>query len=128
MNRATASGSLPAQLTPTAALLDSIQSHVNQLQQALERIRREAEAAAARTGAEATTGDPTRPLLLRVTEAAEMLGISRTKAYEMVRSQELLSVRLGGDEGQIRIPRRWLEQHIDRLMTEAIEHRGTNHG
>ena len=35
-------------------------------------------------------------LVLSVTEAAEMLGISRTLAYELVARQELPALRLGG--------------------------------
>lgn len=36
------------------------------------------------------------PLLLRPEEAALMLGIGRTKVYELIRSGALRSVRVGG--------------------------------
>jgi excisionase family DNA binding protein len=35
------------------------------------------------------------PLLVRAEEAARLLGISRTRTYEMLRKGELRSVRLG---------------------------------
>ena len=35
------------------------------------------------------------PLVMSVTEAAEVLGISRGLAYELVRTRQLPSVRLG---------------------------------
>jgi excisionase family DNA binding protein len=35
------------------------------------------------------------PLLVRAEEAARLLGISRTRTYEMLRQGELRSVRLG---------------------------------
>jgi excisionase family DNA binding protein len=40
-----------------------------------------------------TTGEQ---LLLRPTEAAQRLGIGRTKVYELMRSGELRSVKVGG--------------------------------
>jgi excisionase family DNA binding protein len=36
--------------------------------------------------------------MMSVTEAAELLGISRALAYELARSQRLLSATLDGDE------------------------------
>ena len=36
----------------------------------------------------------TRPLVLSVTEAGNLLGVSRSTAYELVRSGELESIRL----------------------------------
>ena len=49
-------------------------------------------------------------LTVTVTEAAELLGISRGMAYECVRTGELPSVRLGG---RILIPRRKLEDLLE---------------
>ncbi len=49
-------------------------------------------------------------LTLTVTEAADMLGISRGMAYECVRTGELPSVRL---RGRILIPR----QKLNELLT-----------
>ena len=40
-------------------------------------------------------------LLYRIAEAAEILGVSRSKAYELVASGEIPSVRLGGT---VRVP------------------------
>ena len=40
-----------------------------------------------------TTGEQ---LLLRPTEAAQRLGIGRTKVYELMRSGQLRSVKVGG--------------------------------
>lgn len=48
-------------------------------------------------------------LTVTVTEAAELLGISRGMAYECVRTGELPSVRLGG---RILVPR----QRLDELL------------
>lgn len=49
-------------------------------------------------------------LLLRVAEAAELMGISRSKAYEMISAGILPSVRIGGS---LRIPvdelRAWIK-------------------
>lgn len=49
-------------------------------------------------------------LLLRVAEAAELMGISRSKAYEMISAGILPSVRVGGS---LRIPvdelRAWIK-------------------
>ena len=49
----------------------------------------------------------------RVTEAADMLGISRAKAYELVATGVLPSVRLGGC---LRVPAQALQQCIDRQL------------
>jgi excisionase family DNA binding protein len=49
-------------------------------------------------------------LVLSVTEAAEVLGISRTLAYDLVARRELPSLRLGG---RIVIPRRPLERLLE---------------
>lgn len=61
-------------------------------------------------------GKPTRPrataesLTLTVVEAAELLGISRSKAYDAVRSGEIPSVSIGR---RIVIPRRRLLEMLD---------------
>lgn len=49
-------------------------------------------------------------ILLRVTEAAETLGISRSKAYEMIAAGELPAIRL---RGSIRIVHADLERMIE---------------
>jgi len=50
-------------------------------------------------------------LLLRVSEAAELLSIARSKAYEMVASGELPSKKLGGRS--IRIPAKQLREWVE---------------
>jgi excisionase family DNA binding protein len=49
-------------------------------------------------------------LVLTVAEAAEVLGISRTHAYELVARRELPSLRLGR---RIVVPRRGLERLLE---------------
>ena len=55
-------------------------------------------------GARRAEGDP---LVMSVVEAARLLGISKTLAYDLVARKELPSLRLGG---RVRIPRRALER------------------
>jgi excisionase family DNA binding protein len=51
------------------------------------------------------------PLLLRAEEAQEILGLGRTKVYELIRTKELPSVKIGGS---VRIPldelKEWIRQ------------------
>jgi excisionase family DNA binding protein len=47
------------------------------------------------------------PLVMSVVEAARLLGISKTLAYDLVARQELPSLRLGG---RVRVPRRAIER------------------
>jgi excisionase family DNA binding protein len=56
-------------------------------------------------------------LLLRVSEAAEMLSVARSKAYAMVQTGELPSVRLGKS---VRIPVRSLNEYVERKTEEAL--------
>lgn len=56
-------------------------------------------------------------LLLRVSEVAERLSVARSKAYMMVRSGELVSVKLGKS---VRVPAQSLQQYVDGL-TEAAQ-------
>jgi len=62
---------------------------------------------------------PCEPLLLRPVEAARLLGIGRSKLFEMLARQELPVIRLGRC---VRIPRRelalWINQNLD-LETAA---------
>ena len=50
------------------------------------------------------------PILLRVSEAGALLGISRSKAYELVAGRQIPSIRIGSS---LRIPlaglREWVE-------------------
>lgn len=54
-------------------------------------------------------------LLLTVSEAAGLLGISRSKAYELIAADELHSVRIGTCR---RVPRQALAHYIERLCAE----------
>jgi excisionase family DNA binding protein len=54
-------------------------------------------------------------LLLRVVEAAEALGVSRAKAYELIASGEIPSVKLGGC---VRVPLAALEVWIAERVNE----------
>jgi excisionase family DNA binding protein len=55
------------------------------------------------------------PLLLRVPEAARMLGIARSLAYEMARDGRLPAIHIGK---AVRIPRRRLEAWIEAQTDE----------
>ena len=50
-------------------------------------------------------------LSLRVQEAANALGISRAKAYQLIQSRDLPSVRIGN---VVRVPKEGLEQWMAR--------------
>lgn len=50
--------------------------------------------------------------LLKVNEAAQMLSISRSKAYELIATGWLPSIRLGGS---IRIPIAALEEKLEEM-------------
>ena len=52
-------------------------------------------------------------LMYRVEEAAELLSLSRDRIYQLIRSNQLRSVQVGGSR---RIPARALEDYVARLM------------
>lgn len=52
-------------------------------------------------------------LLYTAEEAAELLKISRCKVYDLLRNQDLRSVKIGGSR---RIPRASLEEYVARLV------------
>jgi excisionase family DNA binding protein len=52
-------------------------------------------------------------LLFTAEEAAEILKISRCKVYDLLRNQDLRSVKIGGSR---RIPRASLEEYVARLL------------
>ena len=52
------------------------------------------------------------PLLYRVNEVADMLGLGMSKVYQLIRAGQLRAVRVGGT---IRIPRESLERYIAAL-------------
>ena len=49
-------------------------------------------------------------LLLRVSEVAEALGISRSHCYELIQAGKLPTIRLGAS---VRIPRAWLTRFVE---------------
>ncbi len=55
-------------------------------------------------------------LLLRPIEAAEAIGIGRSKVYELLASGELPSIRIGGS---VRVPVDALRAWIDRQLADA---------
>ena len=57
-------------------------------------------------------------LLLRPIEAADAIGISRSKIYELLASGELPSIRIGGS---IRLPVLALKEWIARQLAERAE-------
>lgn len=57
-------------------------------------------------------------LLLRPIEAAEAIGIGRSKVYELLASGELPSIRIGSS---VRVPVDSLRRWIDRQLTEGTE-------
>ena len=61
-------------------------------------------------------------LLLRPTEAAEMLGISRSKIYELLAAGSLPVVRVGNS---VRVPAEVLHQWLQQRLAEQRE-RGTS--
>lgn len=60
----------------------------------------------------------TRPgrLLLRVEEAADLLGVGRTRVYELIGSGALQSVKIGGSR---RVPAAALRAFVTRLTDDA---------
>lgn len=57
-------------------------------------------------------------LLLRPKEAAELIGIGRTKVFELMRTGQLESVRIGSSR---RIPAFALLDYVERLRATADE-------
>jgi excisionase family DNA binding protein len=59
----------------------------------------------------------TEKLLYRPSEAAQSLGMSRTKVYGLMQAGELGSVKVGSSR---RIPAADLETFVQRLRTESV--------
>ena len=59
-------------------------------------------------------------LLHTVEETAEILTVSRRKVFELIRTNELRSVKIGGLR---RVPSRAIEEYIERLMEGAPQKR-----
>lgn len=55
-------------------------------------------------------------LLLRVTEAAEILALSRTRVYELMMAGEIESLKIGGVR---RIPREAVSEFVARLRSRG---------
>lgn len=55
-------------------------------------------------------------LLYRVEEVAKLLDVGRTAVFDLIRSGELASVKIGGAR---RIPRQAVENYINQLMEEV---------
>jgi excisionase family DNA binding protein len=55
-------------------------------------------------------------ILHTVEEAAELLGVSRWKIFDLIRRNELRSVKIGGLR---RIPRSAIDEFIQQLLKEA---------
>lgn len=58
--------------------------------------------------------EPREQLLLRVHEAAAMLGIGRTKAYELISRGDLAVVHI---DGAARVPLASVHQYVARLLS-----------
>lgn len=54
--------------------------------------------------------------LYRVEEVAELLNVGRTKVFDLIRSGELGSVKVGGSR---RITEKAIEDYIDSLVVES---------
>ena len=59
-------------------------------------------------------------LLLRPQEAAEALGVSRSKAYELIANRTIPSIKVGGS---VRVPagslRQWIEQQVGAIAKDV---------
>jgi len=56
-----------------------------------------------------------KPILVSVAEAAEMLSIGRTAAWELVRKRKIKSVKIGRTR---RLPIAAIEEYVQQLMDE----------
>lgn len=59
------------------------------------------------------------PLLLRVSEVAELLAISRSRVYELIHAGDIPVVRMGGANHAVRIPKYALEAWV-KERTEGV--------
>lgn len=58
------------------------------------------------------------PRFLTLTDVAEILNISSSQVYALVRNQEIESIKIGG-RGQYRVERAKLEAYIERMYTQT---------
>ena len=57
-----------------------------------------------------------KPILVSVADAAQMLSIGRTAAWELVRKQRIKSVKIGRTR---RVPVSAVQEYVQRLLNEA---------
>jgi excisionase family DNA binding protein len=57
-----------------------------------------------------------KPILVSVADAAQMLSIGRTPAWELVRKQKIKSVKIGRTS---RVPVSAVQEYVQRLLDEA---------
>ncbi|HEY7419269.1 MAG TPA: helix-turn-helix domain-containing protein [Ktedonobacteraceae bacterium] len=57
-----------------------------------------------------------KPILVSVVEVARMLSIGRTAAWELVRKQEIKSIKIGRTR---RVPIVAIQEYIERLMDDV---------
>ena len=60
------------------------------------------------------------PRFLQLSDVAEVLNISTSQAYALVRNEELPAIKIGG-RGQWRVEASKLEEYIQRMYREAQE-------
>ena len=58
------------------------------------------------------------PRFLTLSDVAEILNISTSQAYALVRNEELTAIKIGG-RGQWRVERAKLEDYIQRMYAET---------
>ena len=58
-------------------------------------------------------------VLYRIDEAAELLSISRSRVYELVRSGQIRTVKVGKSH---RVPARSLDEYVARLLRGSAGH------
>jgi excisionase family DNA binding protein len=61
---------------------------------------------------------PAEPRFLTLDDVAEVLNISTSQAYALVRNQELPAIKIGG-RGQWRVERDRLEEYIARMYEQT---------
>jgi excisionase family DNA binding protein len=62
-------------------------------------------------------------LMYRPAEAADAIGVSRAKVYELIASGQIPAIRIGSGGGCIRVPvqalRNWIDGQLSRAGIEA---------
>lgn len=58
-------------------------------------------------------------VLYRINEAAELLSVSKSRVYELVRSGQLRTVKVGKSH---RVPARSLDEYVTRLLRGSAGH------